>query len=597
MEAGTAATSTGSKTIADLLPQAAVKYADRVAIRHRAGDEWRDVTFAEVGEIVSEIARGLIDLGIAKGERVALLAGTRPEWTYADFAISAAGGVVVPVYPTNSPEECEWVAGNSESVAIVAEDAEQVAKIEAVRDRLPRLRHIVVMDPAGVAADVIPLAAIRERGRGHDPAELEERTASVAPDDPFTFIYTSGTTGPPKGCVLTHGNYRSVLDMVEARDLLQAEDDLVYLFLPLAHAFALLIQLVAVDTGTTIAYWGGDTKQIIPELSQVQPTYLPSVPRIFEKLYTLVTAHGNPDLIKQATQVGLQYRRLEAAGQPIPPELQAGYDQADEQLFKNVRAAFGGRLREAVTGAAPIAKEILEFFWACGVPVMEGYGMTETATVATTSSPDEHRFGTVGKALPGVQVKIAGDGEVLIKGANIFGGYYKNDDASFGAVVDGWLHTGDLGSLDEDGYLSITGRKKDIIITAGGKNLTPANLENDMKQSRWVSQAVMHGDRRPYPVMLITLDEEEIVPWAREQGIEDPSISALALHPDVRALVQAELDKANARYAQVEQVKRFVILDHDLTQETGELTPTLKVKRNVVNEKYASLFDELYARP
>jgi long-chain acyl-CoA synthetase len=596
MEAGTAATSTGSKTIADLLPQAAVKYADRVAIRHRAGDEWRDVTFAEVGEIVSEIARGLIDLGIAKGDRVALLAGTRPEWTYADFAISAAGGVVVPVYPTNSPEECEWVAGNSESVAIVAEDAEQVAKIAAVRDRLPRLRHIVVMDPAGVAGDAIPLATIRERGRGHDPAELEERTASVGPDDPFTFIYTSGTTGPPKGCVLTHRNYRSVLDMVEARDLLQAEDDLVYLFLPLAHAFALLIQLVAVDTGTTIASWGGDTKQIIPELSQVQPTYLPSVPRIFEKLYTLVTAHGDPGLIKQATQVGLQYRRLEAAGEPIPAELQAGYAQADEQLFKNVRAAFGGRLREAVTGAAPIAKDILEFFWACGVPVMEGYGMTETATVATTSSPDEHRFGTVGKALPGVQVKIADDGEVLIKGANIFGGYYKNDDASFGAVVDGWLHTGDLGSVDEDGYLSITGRKKDIIITAGGKNLTPANLENDMKQSRWVSQAVMHGDRRPYPVMLITLDEEEIVPWAKEQGIEDPSIPALAQHPDVHALVQAALDKANARYAQVEQVKRFVILDHDLTQETGELTPTLKVKRNVVNEKYASLFDELYAR-
>jgi long-chain acyl-CoA synthetase len=225
---------------------------------------------------------------------------------------------------------------------------------------------------------------------------------------------------------------------------------------------------------------------------------------------------------------------------------------------------------------------------------MEGYGMTETATVATTSSPEDHRFGTVGRPLPGVEVKIADDGEVLIKGANIFGGYYKNDDASFGAVVDGWLHTGDLGSLDEDGYLSITGRKKDIIITAGGKNLTPANLENDMKQSRWVSQAVMHGDRRPYPVMLITLDEEEIVPWAKEQGIEDTSIAALARYPDVRALVQDELDKANARYAQVEQVKKFVILDHDLTQETGELTPTLKVKRNVVNEKYASLFDVMY---
>jgi len=312
---------------------------------------------------------------------------------------------------------------------------------------------------------------------------------SVAPDDPYTFIYTSGTTGPPKGCVLTHRNYRSVLDMAQQRGLLQDADDVVYLFLPLAHAFALLIQLGAWDTGTTIAYWGGDTKQIIPELAQVQPTYLPSVPRIFEKLYGLVTAHGDPELIAKATQVGLAVRRLEAAGEPIPPELQEQYAQADEQLFKNVRAAFGGRLREAVTGAAPIAKDILEFFYACGVPVLEGYGMTETATVATSSTPEEHKFGTVGRPLPGVEVKIADDGEILIKGANIFRGYYKNDDASFGAVEEGWLHTGDLGSIDEDGYLSITGRKKDIIITAGGKNLTPANIENDLKQSRRISQA------------------------------------------------------------------------------------------------------------
>ena len=595
MEAGTAGASTGSKTIADVLARAAEKYADRVAVRHKVGDEWRDVTFREAGEIVSEIGRGLIDLGIQKGDRVSLLANTRPEWSYADYGISAAGGVVVPIYPTNSPEECEWVAGNSESVAVICEDAGQLAKIAAVRDRLPDLRHIIVMDPSGDTADAISLDELRARGRGRDAAELEERTASVQPSDPFTFIYTSGTTGPPKGCVLTHRNYRSVLDMVLQRGLLAGEDDMVYLFLPLAHAFALLIQLAATDSGTTVAYWGGDTKQIIPELSQVQPTYLPSVPRIFEKLYTLVTAHGDPDLIRQATQVGLKVRQLEDAGQPVPEELQAAYDQAEERLFKNVRAAFGGRLREAVTGAAPIAKEILEFFYACGVPVMEGYGMTETATVATTSTPETHRFGTVGKPLPGVEVKIASDGEVLIKGANIFGGYYKNDDASFGAVVDGWLHTGDLGSLDEDGYLSITGRKKDIIITAGGKNLTPANLENDMKQSRWVSQAVMHGDRRPYPVMLVTLDEEEIVPWAKEQGIEDTSIPALAHHPGVRALIQAELDRANEKYAQVEQVKKFTILDHDLSQETGELTPTLKVKRNVVNEKYGALFDALYA--
>jgi long-chain acyl-CoA synthetase len=319
------------------------------------------------------------------------------------------------------------------------------------------------------------------------------------------------------------------------------------------------------------------------------------VPRIFEKLYTLVTSKADPDQLRQAVQMGMKVRQLEAAGADVPAELRAGYEQADAMLFSKVRAAFGGNLRQAVTGAAPIAKEILEFFYACGVPVLEGYGMTETATAATVSTVEHHRFGTVGRALPGVEVKIAEDGELLVKGGNIFSGYWNNADASFGAVVDGWLHTGDLGAIDEDGYISITGRKKDIIITAGGKNLTPANLENDLKQTRWVSQAVMHGDRRPYPVMLITLDEEEIVPWAQARGIEDTSTPALAENAEVRGLIQAELDKANAKYAQVEQVKRFAILDHDLSQETGELTPTLKVKRNVVNEKYAPLFDALYA--
>jgi long-chain acyl-CoA synthetase len=396
--------------------------------------------------------------------------------------------------------------------------------------------------------------------------------------------------------VLTHGNYRSVLDMVLERGVVgHGPEELIYLFLPLAHAFGLLLMLISADLGVTIAYWGGDTTKIIPELSEVHPTYLPSVPRIFEKLYTLVTANAGPELTAQATQLGLQVRELEQAGAEVPDDLRAAFDKADEQLFKHVRAAFGGRVREAVTGAAPIAKEILEFFYAAGVPVMEGYGMTETSTTATGMRPGEHRFGSVGRPHPGVEIRIAEDGEILIKGANIFQGYYKNDDASFGAVVDGWLHTGDVGRLDDDGYLFITGRKKDIIITAGGKNLTPANLENDLKQTRYVSQAVMHGDRRPFPSMLITLDEEEIVPWARERGIESASVDELATHPEVIALIQSVLDGANDRYAQVEQVKKFFILDHDLSQETGELTPTLKVKRNVVNEKYADRFDSLYS--
>jgi long-chain acyl-CoA synthetase len=597
MEAGTAAShSTGSKTIADLMVCAAEQFADRVAVRHKVGDDWRDVTYAEVGDIVREIGLGLIDLGIAPGERVSLLCNTRPEWTYCDFAVTSAGAVVVPIYPTNSPEECEWVAGNSESVAVVCEDATQVAKIVAVRERLPALRTIVVVDPAGDTADAIALDEVRERGRSRDAAELEARTAAVTPEDPFTFIYTSGTTGPPKGCVLTHGNYRGVVTMLESAGAVQ-EEEVTYLFLPLAHAYALLIQLVNFDVGTTIAYYGGDTTQIVPELQQVSPTYLPSVPRIFEKIYTLALSSQPPEVqekMQAAAKLGVKVRDMQVRGEEVPPELLEPFAAAEEQLFKNVRGIFGGRVRQAVSGAAPIAKEILEFFYGCGVPVLEGYGMTETATVATYSTIEHHRFGAVGRALPGVEARIADDGELLIKGDNIFQGYWRNDDASFGAIVDGWLHTGDLGSIDEDGYVYITGRKKDIIITAGGKNLTPANLENDLKQTRWVSQAVMHGDRRPYPVMLIALDEEEIVPWAKGEGIEDTSIAALADDDRVRALIQAELDKANAKYAQVEQVKRFFILDHDLSQETGELTPTLKVKRNVVNEKYADRFDALY---
>src|SRR3954468_10659834 len=600
MQAGTAVPghTTGSKTIADLIGRAAEQYGERVAARHKAAGAWHDVTFADAAEVAREIGLGLIDLGIEPGERVCLLSTTRIEWTYCDFAISSAGAVVVPIYATNSPEECEWVARNSEAVAVVCEDAEQVAKIAAVRERLPDLRTIVVIDPAGDTADAIALDDLRARGRSRDAAELEARAAAVAPDDTFTIIYTSGTTGPPKGCVLSHANYRRTLDLCETLGVLRGEEE-IYLFLPLAHAFALLIQLLAFDVGDTIAYWGGDPNQIVPELQEIQPTYLPSVPRIFEKVYTLVMASQPPEAqtrMKAAAQLGTKVRDMQLRGEPVPAELQQAFDQADEQLFKNVRAVFGGRLRHAVSGAAPIAKEILEFFYGCGVPVLEGYGMTETSTVSTYSTLEEHRFGSVGRLLPGVEGRIAEDGELLLKGPNIFQGYYRNDDASFGAVVDGWLHTGDIARIDEDGYVFITGRKKDIIITAGGKNLTPANIENDMKQTRWVSQAVMYGDRRPYPVMLVTIDEEQVVPWAKEEGIGDTSTAALAQHPKVLELIQGELDRANAKYARVEQVKRFFLLDHDLSQETGELTPTLKVKRNVVSEKYADDFAALYER-
>jgi long-chain acyl-CoA synthetase len=523
------------------------------------------------------------------------------------MAATSAGAVVVPIYQTNSPEECLWVLSDSDACAVVCENAEQLAKIATIREQVPSLRTVIVIDPPardanGSAGDpslqAITLEEVRERGRSRSVGELEARRSAVRPEDPFTFIYTSGTTGPPKGCVLSHGNYRAIVDMISEIGEIR-EDELSYLYLPLAHSYALLIQLAAFDLGSTLAYFGGDAKQIVPELMEVQPTYLPSVPRVFEKIYTL--AHGAieaqpPEEQRRAhaaVELGVKVRDMMSRGERVPDELQSQFEEADEQLFKNVRAIFGGRVRHATSGAAPIAREILEFFYACGVPVFEGYGMTETATAATISTLEQHRFGTVGRALPGVSLKIAEDGEILIKGPNIFQGYHNRADASFGAIVDGWLHTGDLGSIDEDGYLSITGRKKDIIITAGGKNLTPANIENDLKQCRWISQAVMHGDQRPYPVVLITLDEEEIPTYAREHNLPT-DIPSLARDPEIRALIQHEIDHANSKYAQVEQVKKFAILDHDLSQATGELTPTLKVKRNVVNEKYAEVLDALY---
>ena len=609
--ASTAGSATGSKTIADLIPCAAAEHGASTAIRYKRDGSWQDVGYDQLAEIVQEIGLGLIDLGVEAGERICILANTRPEWSYADMGATSAGAVVVPIYQTNSPEECLWVISDSAASAIVCEDQEQLEKIAAIRDQIPGIRTVIVIDPPDPSAiangpsdavralDAISLDEVRERGRGRSADELQTRRAAVRPEDPFTFIYTSGTTGPPKGCVLTHGNYRAIIDMVgEAGEI--AGDEVIYLYLPLAHSFALLIQLAVFDLGGTLAYFGGDTKQIVPELQEVQPTYLPSVPRVFEKIYTL--AHGAIQAqppeerarAESAIKLGAKVRDMINRGEAVPEELQKPFDEADEQLFKNVRAIFGGRVRHATSGAAPIAREILEFFWAAGVPVLEGYGMTETATAATTSTVENHRFGTVGRALPGVELRIADDGEILVKGPNIFDGYHNNADASFGAVEQGWLHTGDLGSIDEDGYLSITGRKKDIIITAGGKNLTPANIENDLKQCRWISQAVMHGDQRPYPVVLITLDEEEIPIFAAERGLPS-DIATLASSPDVRALIQQEVDRANAKYAQVEQVKKFAILDHDLSQATGELTPTLKVKRNVVNEKYAELFDELYA--
>jgi long-chain acyl-CoA synthetase len=597
MEAGTAPVaasgSTGSKTMADMGLLAARKFGDTTALMHKVGDEWKHTSYTDFGRAIVDTGLGLIDLGIRPGDKVAILSNSRPEWVYANFAILASGAASVAIYQTNSPEECHYVLSHSEAKAVFVEDASQLAKIREVESDLPALEHIVVFDATDAdKGDALTLDELSARGAARDRSELEQRAAGVSGADACLYIYTSGTTGPPKACITSHSNYRDVTSMTNSREVVMP-GEVVYLFLPLAHSFAQLVAFTAADIGATVAFWEKDPQKIIPNLMEVKPTYFPSVPRIFEKIYTLANANAeDPEQLRKAIQIGREVRERREKGEPVPPDMQQAFDAAEEKLFVNVRNLFGGRIRQAVTGAAPIAGEILEFFYACGVPVMEGYGMTETSTVATVNTPEDHRFGSVGKALPGVEVKIADDGEVMIKGPNIFQGYYKNDDATREALEDGWLHTGDLGRIDEDGFLFITGRKKDIIITAGGKNITPANLENGLKQNRWISQAVVVGDKRPYLIALVTLDPEEAQTFAQEHGI---AVEQLPASEAMQAEVQRAVDEVNSHVGRVEQIKKFKILPHDFSQETGEMTPSLKVKRAVVNDKYAVVVDEVYA--
>jgi len=588
---------TKSTTLADLLPRAAELYGDAPAIQFKHGDEWVKRSFVEVEETVRKLALGLVDLGVAKGDKVSILANTRPEWTYFDFAALSIGATVVPIYQTNSPEECQYVLENSDAKVVVVEDDEQLEKIRTVRGQLPLLDHIVRM--TGSSEDTISLDDLASRGAARAAAEWERLWSAVTPDDICTFIYTSGTTGPPKGCVISHGNYRAMLDMVNQNSVIEGED-VTYLYLPLAHSFALLIQLGSFDLGATIAYWERDPLKIMPNLAEVKPTYFPSVPRIFEKIYTLATSSMEKEgglkkaIFDWSIRVGARVRDAERAGRKPGFLLRRQYDFADKQVLSKIRGLFGGKLRLAVSGAAPISPDILRFFDAAGVLVLEGWGMTETSTAATISTPEDFRIGTIGKPFPGCEVKIAEDGEILVKGPNVFQGYYKNDEATRETIVDGWLHTGDLGSIDGDGFITITGRKKDIIITAGGKNITPANLENEIKQHPLVSQCVVVGDRKPYLVALVTLDPEEAAAYAKEHDLLEDA-GQLAANGDVRAAIEAHLAKVNEKFARVEQVKKIAILPEDLSQESGELTPTLKVKRAVVADKHQSEIERLYA--
>ncbi|HEX2346676.1 MAG TPA: long-chain fatty acid--CoA ligase, partial [Gaiellaceae bacterium] len=555
-------------------------------------DGWREVSWQDANERASAYANGLLARGVGKGDTFAILARNTLDWALVDFALAQIGAVGVPVYASSSAPDVGYLLSHSEAVGILCEDAEQLAKVEAVSGELTALEHVLTYhDLDGLAAHGRDFAAT-------NPTALDDASAAIAESDLFTIIYTSGTTGRPKGCMLSHRNYYAMTSVVDQMDSYYREDDLMLLYLPLAHNFGRLMLLTGAYVGFPIAFLP-DPLRVGEALPQVRPTILPSVPRVYEKVHTAAQARFDEAtglkrrLIDWALPIGRQVSRLEADGEPVPAGLRARHRMADRLVFSKVRARLGGRLRIAISGGAPLAKEIAEFFDAIGVRIVEGYGLTECTTACSTNRPDVYRFGTVGRPLPGFEVRIAGDGEILVRSETVFQGYFKDEEATSAVLApDGWLRTGDVGELDADGFLRITDRKKDILVTAGGKNVPPQNIENDLKTSKYVSQALVVGDKRPYVAALITLDPEEIGRWAAGEGI-DGDVAALARDEGVRELIQTIVDDANSERSRFEQVKRFTILPRDFTMAEGEITPTLKLRRRAVIEHFAREIDAL----
>jgi long-chain acyl-CoA synthetase len=579
---------TTARTLGEVALGAARRH-DGVALRKPGSP---DVGYEELGRTVREIAGGLATLGVEPGDRVGILGGTVPEWTLADFGALCAGATVVPVYHTNSPEECEYVLSHAGVKILILEDAKQAAKIAKVRANLPELERIVVM--TGTAEDALTLAELRARSAG-DVAD--ERVAAVAPDDVATMVYTSGTTGPPKGCVLTHANLLSMAGAYTDRLGLREQPYVYFQYLPLAHVLARMVAIVGIDTGGTLAFWSGDAKRLAEDIGAAAPTHVPTVPRLLEKIQTRAQASATGvkgQIFTRALRTGERVARAKREGRSPALLDRARHAIGDRLALSKVRAVFGPNNAIVVTGAAPIGPEVIEFFHACGVIVLEGYGMTETCAAATLNTPSEWRIGSVGKALPGTEVTTAEDGEILMRGPHVFAGYHRNEEATAAIMREGgWLASGDLGHVDADGYVHITGRKKDLVITSSGKNISPELIESALRETPWISQAVVAGDRRSYLVALVTLDPDEAPRLAAEAGVP-PDMASMAEDERVRAIVEKDIVAANQKFATIEQVKRFVILPRDLSQADGELTPTLKVKRSVVYDRYATAIDRLY---
>lgn len=578
------------------------KEPEKAAFFVKQDGRWNPVTWARVDEESDRIAAALLLAGLNKGDAVSIMGNTRLEWTLSDLGVMKAGGVSIGIYHTLSGEQIAYILKDSDSRFLFVENQELLEKLGPHLPDLPRLQHIILWDGSTPAETVISMKDFMQRGTDalkSEPERVSIAVRGIKPADLALIIYTSGTTGPPKGARLTHRNFLAEL---AATELIAQDDvgDIMMFFLPLSHVGERIAQFMRIRRGITGAYVG-DITRILDDIREIRPTFFGSVPRIFEKAYARIRSQvdaASPvkqKLFAWAEAVGRNVSRDIRAGKPIAPGLRLRYAVADRLVLKKIREIFGGRVRYFLSSAAPISIEILEFFHACGMVILEGYGQTEVSCFCTLCTPDAFRFGSVGKALPGVEMRIAEDGEILVKGEIVFQGYHNQPDLTEKTMTsDGWIRTGDLGRIDADGFLWITGRKKDIIITSGGKNVTPSNIENLLMNHPLIEYAMVHGDRRKYLTALISISPENLAAWAREKGCAESDYEALARLDAVRSEVQRAVNEANRHLANFETIKKFVILPQPLGIETGELTPTMKVRRRIVEQKYMDVLDGLY---
>ncbi|MFN7145647.1 MAG: AMP-dependent synthetase/ligase [Myxococcota bacterium] len=591
------------KSVVEMFHHRVRSTPDTEAIHYRRDGSWHVMAWKEVGTRARAIACGLRALGLGAEQRTAIVSGTRAEWILADMGILCAGGATTTIYPSNTPEECAYILQDSDSQFVFAENQKQVDKLLSVRDQLPQVKHVVLFDGAASADGwVMTLAQLEKKGQEWDaanPGQYDAVADAVGPDHLATLIYTSGTTGKPKGVMLTHDNWVYEGEGIDERGMITPSDKQ-YLFLPLAHSFAKVLEIAFIRIGTPTVV-DGDIDTLVDNLAVTKPTYMGAVPRIFEKVYNKVVSNAREKggltlkIFTWAIGVGREVSQLRQQKKEPTGLLALKYSIADKLVFSKLKARFGGRIKFFISGGAPLSREIAEFFHAADILVLEGYGLTESSAGTFMNKYDDYRFGTVGPALAGTQVKIADDGEILIKGRGVMKGYYNRPaDTADALDADGWLHTGDIGVV-QDGFLKITDRKKDLIKTSGGKYVAPQEIENKLKaRSPLLSQVLVHGDNRNFCTALIAVSEDNAKSWLAQQGVTVGSYADIVANPKVSEEIGRVVEEVNRELASYESLKKFALLPKDLTLEDGDLTPKMSVKRKVVEQKYKHLLDKFY---